>query len=375
MPTLPVNLPHHEYSIHLKPGILPRVGEIVRDLTAHPGAFLITDDNITESHGAVVSKSLNNAQFSLSQAQLTADEALKTLSTVSDLYGQMLEARLDRNCPVIALGGGLVGDVAGFAAATFLRGLPLIQIPTTLLAMVDASVGGKTGVNFPLPQDESGYSELGKNLVGSFWQPRAVIMDPEVLRTLSPRDFRCGLAECVKHAIIADRDLLKFLTDNSRVILDCDAECLTTLIERSVSIKINLVQQDEREAGIRALLNLGHTFAHAIEPIKQLDLRHGEAVAIGLCAAAACALNVGSLTQDEAIEIHNALKLLELPTKLPQPVDHGQLLLAMGFDKKVSDGQLRIILPDGLGAARIVNDLSLEEIKSGWAAVSGDDHG
>jgi 3-dehydroquinate synthase len=285
------------------------------------------------------------------------------------MYTAMLAFRLERQGPVVALGGGIVGDVAGFAAATWLRGVPLVQVPTTLLAMVDAAIGGKTGVNHPLPPDPAGRRELGKNLIGAFWQPRAVVVDPLVLRTLPERDFRCGLAECIKHGLLADAGLLSFIEARLQGIIELDTETLTELIARGAQIKVAIVQEDEREAGRRALLNLGHTFAHVIEPIEALDLRHGEAVAIGICVAARCARETGRLARDDEKRISDLLGRAGLPTRLPRPIDAQRLIDGMGYDKKVARGRLRLVLPIAPGRAEIVDDVPEEAIICAWHAV------
>jgi 3-dehydroquinate synthase len=291
---------------------------------------------------------------------------------VHAMYAAMLAHHLERRSPVIALGGGIVGDVAGFAAATYLRGVPLVHVPTTLLAMVDASIGGKTGVNYPIPPDPHGRRTMGKNLIGAFWQPRGVIVDPLVLRTLEGRDFRCGLAECIKHGVIADAELLSFIEANLEAIAGLDVDVLVELIARSAQVKAGIVEEDECEAGRRALLNLGHTFGHVIEPIEALDLRHGEAVAIGICAAARCAVETGRLGSGDEERIVGLLGSAGLPTRLAQPVDANRLIDAMGYDKKVAGGRLRLVLPTALGRAEIFDDVPREAIISAWAAAGAD---
>ncbi|UCD75046.1 MAG: 3-dehydroquinate synthase [Phycisphaerales bacterium] len=369
MQTIDVNLPHDTYAIHIARGLLDRLGEITREATPHDRAMLVMDSNVAEPHGVIAARALESAGYAVVTRELVALESRKTLSTVQGMYEAMLAAKLDRTGPVIALGGGVVGDIAGFAAATYLRGVPVIQAPTTLLAMVDASVGGKTGVNFPLPADDAGRSELGKNLIGAFWQPRAVAIDPQVLVTLDQRGFRCGLAETVKHGVLADVSLLDFIAEHAAAIAALDMDVLEELIVRSVRIKAAIVEEDERETGRRALLNLGHTFAHVLEPIEALDLRHGEAVSIGMCAAAHCAVETNRMTSEEAGRLRGLLRRLGLPTGLPREVDAEALIDTMGYDKKVAGGKLRLILPRGLGAAEIVDDLDRSTLEAAWAAV------
>jgi 3-dehydroquinate synthase len=369
MHTIDVVLPTQSHQIRIEPGLLAHLGETAREVAPHERALLAVDGNVIEPHGRLARESLEAAGYRVLVHELVADEKKKTLQTVQDMYAAMLAVRLERGSPVIALGGGVVGDVAGFAAATYLRGVPLLQAPTTLLAMVDASIGGKTGVNHPLPSEGAHASELGKNLVGAFWQPRAVVIDPLVLRTLQPRDFRCGLAECIKHGVLADAGLFAFIESNIKRICEVDVDVLTELIARSARVKVAIVQEDEREAGRRALLNLGHTFAHAIEPIEALDLRHGEAVAIGLCAAARCAGETGRLDSEVEQRIARLLEQAGLPTRLPRPVEVEPLIDTMGYDKKVAGGTMRLILPIALGRARIVTDVPEKVIVTAWRAV------
>jgi 3-dehydroquinate synthase len=264
---------------------------------------------------------------------------------------------------VIAVGGGIVGDVAGFAAATYLRGVPVIQVPTTLLAQVDASVGGKTGVNLPL----SG-GGLGKNLVGSFWQPRAVIADPCVLTTMDAREYRCGLAECIKHGVIGDRSLLAWLQEHREAILGVDPTTVAALVDRAISVKIALVQADEREGGIRAHLNLGHTFGHAIEAHPGLDYRHGEAVAVGLIAASTLGMEVGSGDRQLHDQLINLLVGFGLPVTLPAEASIEQLTSFMTLDKKRTSGSDRLIVPSETGV-EILTDPPPEAILASWNAV------
>jgi 3-dehydroquinate synthase len=354
--------------------------------------MLVMDANVVEPHGAVASQSLRDSGYDVVASTLTADEKKKTLASVESLYRAMLAAKLERRSPVIALGGGIIGDIAGFAAATYLRGVPLINVPTTLLAMIDASIGGKTGVNFPLPES----NDLGKNLIGAFWQPRVVLADPAVLLTLQRRDLACGLAECIKHAIIADAALLQWIHDYAGEILTLVVARWEELIVRSVAIKAAIVAQDERESGRRALLNLGHTFAHAIESISDLDIRHGEAVAIGLIAACEVARSLKRMAPDEFTLIHQTITRCDLPSLLvkdcagapmrePRALDLDleracadqltvdRLMQAMAFDKKVLDGQRRLVLPRGLGAAEVVDDVPEQFVRAAWRDIGARD--
>jgi 3-dehydroquinate synthase len=369
MPTVHVSIPDRSYSLLIEHGILGRLGEVVSSLGFGRPLVLAVDANVLASHGRAARAALEASGFDPLVHVLVAEEKRKTLDAVSRMYDTMLAGHVERTGAVIALGGGVVGDVAGFAAATYMRGIPVLQVPTTLLAMVDAAIGGKTGVNLLRPPDEEGRRELAKNLAGAFWQPRAVVVDPAVLDTLEPRHFRCGLAECVKHGMIADPGLLDFIDANHDGIEGHEAAVLTELITRSARVKVGIVVDDETEQGSRALLNLGHTFAHAIEPIEALDLRHGEAVAIGLCAASACAAAMGRFPAADAQRIEALLLRLGLPTRLPGRVDTDRLIAAMGFDKKVARGHLRLILPVGPGCCEIVEDPDPQAVREAWAAV------
>jgi 3-dehydroquinate synthase len=364
MPAINVNLPAAQYRITIEPGALERLGELSRQAAPHDRALLVVDNAIAESHGKVAERSLQVAGFDVATVPMTANETLKTLQTVQRIYSVMLAQRLERSSPVIALGGGVVGDVAGFAAATYLRGVPVIQVPTTLLAMVDAAIGGKTGVNTPLPE-----GGLGKNLVGAFWQPRAVICDPQVLSTLDVRHLRCGLAECIKHGMIGDAGLLIAIEQDAGKLLAHDLDVLTSLIIRSAAVKIGIVQEDERESGRRALLNLGHTFAHAIEPIAELNLHHGEAVAIGLCAAAKTSSLLGVCDDAYVQRVEGIVSAVGLPCRIEKSVPTAQLMHAMMYDKKVVDGKLRLIIPVKPGEARIVENVPQEIVEQAWRQV------
>lgn len=364
MRSLNVNVPGRSYSVRVDRGLLERLGELVQAVVPHERAMLAVDAAIAETHGDVAASALRAAGADLAVFPIEAAETHKTLQTVQKMYDVMLAAPLERGSPVIALGGGVVGDVAGYAAATYMRGVPLVQVPTTLLAMVDASIGGKTGVNHPRPD-----GLLGKNLIGAFWQPAAVFADPDVLRTLDARDLRCGLAECVKHGVLGDAELLAMLGEQIESISHADPDVMEDLIERSARIKIAIVEADEREQGQRALLNLGHTFAHAVEPMRELDLRHGEAVAIGLVAAARCAHAAGRLEASDADAIETLLAALGLPTRLPRPIDLEQVMRAMHSDKKVTGGRIRLVLPTALGAAVIADDVPPSLVEAAWRQV------
>lgn len=367
------------YEVAVGEGLLESMGQ---SLAARYGAgrraFLVYDAGLPDETVIGASRSLAHHGFHVSAASVHANEGHKTLGTVANLLVDIAETRHERGEPVVALGGGVVGDVAGFVAATYRRGVPIVQCPTTLLSMVDASVGGKTGVNI---LTDAG---LLKNMVGSFHQPDAVIADIGVLRSLPERHFRAGLAECLKHAMLGadaeDPDLFEWTLANVEAIASRDAGVLIELIARNVAIKARIVGADERETSTqavgRALLNLGHTFAHAVEPLPDLSLDngpvtllHGEAVALGLRAAAACAARAGLCDSTLPEEVSAALSGLGLPSSVSGLPESAWLLERMGHDKKVQRGKHRLVLPSERGRARVVTSPPVEAILAGLEAI------
>ncbi|MFG0330972.1 MAG: 3-dehydroquinate synthase [Phycisphaerales bacterium] len=328
-------------------------------------SLIVADSAVAKSHAARVDASLRAHGFETRTVTVEASERTKTLDTVHNLYRAMIDARLERRSPVIAVGGGVVGDTAGFAAATFMRGLPFVNAPTTLLSMVDASVGGKTGVNL-----EAGEAlGIGKNLVGAFHQPALVVADVDTLLTLPPRHFRCGLAECVKHALLADADLFRDLEERAQAPRTWSSPELIDLVARNVRIKASIVEADEREIRQRMLLNLGHTFAHAIETNDAVGLWHGEAVSVGLVAAARAGIASGHAEPELVHRIRSVLERLELPVRVSNLPSDETLLDAMRHDKKVDAGHIRIVVPTRVGNAIIIDDAPLEAIRAGWSEV------
>ena len=282
-------------------------------------------------------------------------EQYKTLETLDTIFTHLLSAKHDRKTTLIALGGGVIGDMTGFAAACYQRGVPFIQIPTTVLAQVDSSVGGKTAVNHP----------LGKNMVGAFYQPQAVFIDTAFLTTLPAREFAAGIAEVIKYGIIRDRDFFDWLENNGELLKSRDAGVLATAIERSCLNKADVVAADETEQGLRALLNLGHTFGHAIETFQSYkDWLHGEAVAAGMVMAAQFSSQLGWLAQGDVERIINLLGSFGLPVKPPVEMTAADFLRLMAHDKKVLDGTLRLVLLRGLGSAVVASDFGLRELES-----------
>jgi 3-dehydroquinate synthase len=325
--------------------------------------LMVVDQAVGASHGGAVRASLGPDRVA-GVVEITAEEPLKRMSTVERIWQACLQVGLDRSGAIIAVGGGLTGDVAGFAAASFMRGVDVVQIPTTLLSMVDASIGGKTGINVPLP----GSDRLGKNLAGAFWAPKLVLVDPETLETLPRRELRSGLAECVKHGVIADRGLLALIGSHAELLAQGDRAAIDTLLPRSIEVKRAIVQADEHERGSRMLLNLGHTFAHAIEPITDLDLTHGEAVAIGMCAAAWCAEGCGLCSIEDCESLTRTLSSLGLPTSMPRAEPIDALCDAMRYDKKATGDRLRLVLPTR-DAAVVRDDVPPGAVREAWQRV------
>jgi 3-dehydroquinate synthetase len=380
--SIPVPLGDRAYEVRIGPGILANLGAWTAALTRGRRAFLIADPNLPSATVATATASLTSAGFTVAPASLRATEPDKSLDSAARLLAEIAEQRLDRLDPVIALGGGIVGDVGGFVAAIYRRGVPIIQCPTTLLSMVDASVGGKTGVN--LRTRAPGDAGLKKNLVGAFHQPVLVAADVSTLASLPDRELRCGLAECVKHGLIAapgDGGALLDWTEAALArILTRDPAALAELVARNVRVKASIVGQDEREdpdKDVRALLNLGHTFGHAIETLPGLSpdgnpahapLHHGEAVALGLVAAARCAQNLGLCDKAVGDRLTSLLTRIGLPVRIPGLPEAGTVIAAMRYDKKVLGGRLRLVLPTSSGV-RVVDDPGEAAIRAGIAAI------
>ena len=355
------------YQVLVGRGLAREVGARMRAAGVRAAqAAVVCDDAVATGAGAAVLASLAAVGVGAVRLPLHASEDGKTLAAVERLCAAMLDAGLDRGSAVVAVGGGVVGDVAGLAAATYMRGVACVQVPTTLLAMVDASVGGKTAVNLVRTD-----GTLAKNMVGSFAQPRLVACDPDVLGTLPARELRSGLAECVKHALIADPAMLAWIEANADPLHAADPDTLGELVARNVRIKAAVVGEDEREEGRRALLNLGHTFAHAAEARMHDAVTHGEAVAIGLVAA--CALGEAMGTTDPALRRRtvDVLQRVGLPVRLPRPVPAAELVAAMASDKKKRDGALRFVVPHAAGDVRVEAGVAPAQVERAWAAVAG----
>ena len=361
------------YRVRAGAGLLRDLGALARQIAPHERAAVVCDAAVAGTLGKATAASLARAGYAVASIPIVADEGHKTLVAAEGLYRAFLEARLDRAAPVVAVGGGVVGDLAGFAAATFMRGLPFINVPTTLLGMVDAAVGGKTAVNLIAPRHagSSDGDRIARNLIGAFHQPALVVADVETLRTLPEPEFRAGLAECVKHAVIGDEKMFEWLEQRAgREEPWTDAD-LVHLVERNVRLKAGIMQGDERESRRRMVLNLGHTFAHALESFSSHGLRHGEAVALGLVAAAVAGKRMGFTASPLPDRLAAVLRGLGLPVAWPNLPAADALRDAMRHDKKAHRGGVRLVVPASLGDVRIVDDPSPQAILAGWQAIRG----
>jgi 3-dehydroquinate synthase len=355
-----VRLADHAYTVSVQPGLLREVGPRLRLLSKSNRVGVLTDTYVGPAYLPALRKSLADAGFEAVDASIPPGEDHKSLADLLPVYDKFLGARLERSTPVIGLGGGIVTDMAGFVAATILRGVPLVQIPTTLLAMVDASVGGKTGVNHA----------VGKNLIGAFHQPVAVLIDTEVLRTLPPRELRSGLAECIKHDIIRDAEGFARLERDIERALKLDVDYLTDLVAHNVAIKARVVEADPFERGERAHLNFGHTFGHAIETVTEYRYTHGECVALGMAAATFAAVKLGMFAEGDRRRVLAVIQKAGLPTKATElPIDG--IIDGMSFDKKVRSGKVRYVLPDRIGHVVIRDDVPADVVRAAVESLRG----
>ena len=357
------------YDIHVGDELLQSVGKVIaQKIPKARVAVLVVDQSIAQTWAQEVVASLQDAGLSVVQHIVKASEENKSMAEVEKLWRCLLAARVQRSDVLCAMGGGIVGDMAAFAASTYMRGIATVMIPTTLLAMVDAAIGGKTAVNLPMPSDAPN-TNLAKNMAGTICAPAWVASDVRTLSTLPAREFRCGLAECVKHALIADASMLAWIETHSEGLRAMDPARLGELVYRSASVKAAIVSRDEHEQGERAHLNLGHTFAHAIESLLHDQVHHGEAVSIGLVAMAAASQAAGWWPEADKFQLPKRLADLGLPVKLPCAVDAGQLKSAMKLDKKGQSGVVRLVLLKGVGHPGVLDAASEQVINAGLDAI------
>lgn len=326
--------------------------------------LVVVDQSVAGSFGQDVVESLQAQGVAVAMLTIKATEAAKSLETVGRILDAALAHRVDRGGVLVSVGGGITGDLVGCAAALHLRGVEVMHVPTTLLAMVDAALGGKTGANRPLPD-----GSLGKNLLGVFWPPSCVLVDVETLSSLPDRERRCGLAEALKHGLLRDPDLLTFIRDHRDALLSADVEACDTLALRAGQIKASVVAEDAEEHGVRAILNLGHTFAHAIEGEPGLSYQHGEAVGLGLIAAARLAVALEQAPESFLEEVRSDVDLVGLPVTMPEAPGGAALLDRMGFDKKNTATSLRFVVPTSPCGAVVRSDVPEDAVVAAWTEV------
>jgi 3-dehydroquinate synthase len=310
--------------------------------------IIVTDENVAKFHVEKITASLRKSGFSPNILTVPAGESHKNLEIISVLWKSFLENELDRKSTVIALGGGVIGDLAGFAASTYMRGISWVGVPTTLLSMVDASLGGKTG--FDLPE--------GKNLIGSFYPPKLVLADPRLLHTLPEAELISGMAEVVKHGIISDPELFSLCARE----LDWVKKNLEEIVKRAMAVKIKIIEEDPYEKGFRAVLNFGHTVGHAVELVSKFSIRHGEAIAIGMAAEAKYSVRIGVADKEVEEAIIESLKILGLPIHIPKEMSHDEIVRAMRTDKKKNVNAVRFALPVEIGKIKLMDVMNLESV-------------
>jgi 3-dehydroquinate synthase len=358
--SITVALGERSYDIHVGTGLLAEAGKIIRPLLSSPRVFVVTDENIESLHLDSLKDALDRADIENHGVVLPAGEQSKSFLHLESLLDAMLEARCERSTTIIAFGGGVIGDLTGFAASILLRGVPFVQIPTTLLSQVDSSVGGKTGIN----------TRQGKNLIGSFYQPRAVLADVAMLASLPPRELKAGYAEVVKYGLIDDPAFFAWLEEHASALLAADGMAGRYAVMTSCQAKARIVAADERESGQRALLNLGHTFAHALEAEGGYGelLLHGEAVSIGLVMAFDLSVAMGICPRIDRDRLVRHLEALGMPVRLPPLAGDGwnaeRLLAHFGKDKKVKDGRVTFVLARGIGQAFLSSDVPADLLRS-----------
>ncbi len=359
MKVLQVDLQDRAYPIYIGSDLLQQADLLTRHIHSKQ-VLIVTNETVAPLYLQAVKNSLQG--FVVETVILPDGEQFKTLQYIEKIFDHLLEKKFSRNSTLIALGGGVIGDMGGFAAACYQRGIAFIQVPTTLLAQVDSSVGGKTGVNHP----------LGKNMIGAFYQPECVIADTSVLATLDDRQLSAGIAEVIKYGLIRDAEFFNWLEQNMDALLSRDNEALAFAIERSCKNKAEVVAEDEFESGVRATLNLGHTFGHAIETgLGYGQYLHGEAVAIGTCLAADLSRRLGWLSDQDVARIIAIFKQAKLPTESPKAMTPEKYIDLMAVDKKNIDGQIRVILLEALGKATLPVNIELSKLKETLNGYAG----
>jgi 3-dehydroquinate synthase len=357
MKTIRVNSPSKQYNVYIGAGILSQLGIRLRQKGFSNRAFIITNPIVNELYGSSLKTELIIAGIEASILLVPDGEKQKSLETAGILYKKLTEFGADRMTPIIALGGGVIGDLAGFVAATYLRGLPLVQVPTTLLAQVDSSIGGKVAVNY----------EHIKNKIGAFYQPEFVVSDIQTLRTLPVEQLNNGLAEIIKYAVIRDRPFFSYIEREMDNIKLLGEQALEKTIARSAKIKADVVGRDEKDRNLRNILNYGHTVGHAVESTAEFNIGHGQAVAIGMVVAGRISLNQGLLKREEFARLIEIIQKAGLPAKLPQ-MDTAGIIEAIKQDKKIIGGKIRFILAKSIGNVIISDNISISEIEKALVA-------
>jgi len=358
MERVTVNLRDRSYPIYIGAHLLAEVGSLVRPFDLSGRGALITNPVVGQLYGQQVLSSFEQTGIPLTLLEVPDGEEFKSLTIAAALYERLLPLGLDRGSPIVALGGGVIGDLAGYVAATFMRGLPLIQIPTSLLAQVDSSVGGKVGLNLP----------QAKNMVGAFYQPCFVLSDVSLLSTLPPAEFRAGLAEVVKYGVIADKPFFEWLEENVAAVLEGREEALIHVVRTSCRIKAAIVEQDEKDEGIRGVLNFGHTVGHALEAAAGYGVfRHGEAVAIGMVAAARISCQTGLCNEEVPARLQAVLQRIGLPTVLQ--IQPGKLKETICYDKKIKNNMSYFVLTKDLGSVTVAPVFNPLEALEGLCAT------
>jgi 3-dehydroquinate synthase len=344
-----VSLGERSYAVHIGPGMLDEAGLLLQDLGFSDRAVIVTHPNLKKLYGGMLEESLASRGFRVTVLEVPEGEEQKSLETAGRLYRELTDAFAERTTPILALGGGVIGDLTGFVAATYLRGVPFVQVPTSLLAQVDSSIGGKVAVN---------HGSM-KNKIGAFYQPRVVIADIDVLKTV---DITDGLAEAIKYGVILDAGFFSYLERNIDRIKARDAKAMETVVYRSAKTKADVVSQDETDMGFRAILNYGHTVGHAVESVSDFGITHGQAVAIGMVAAAKISQRMGMISDADVARIRGLIVRAGLPVELPF-LEITRLMHAMKHDKKVLQGRIRFVLPQTIGEVVITDgvDNSLVE--------------
>ncbi|MFH1663063.1 MAG: 3-dehydroquinate synthase [Chloroflexota bacterium] len=356
MKNISVRLGDRSYDILIARGLLGQAGKHLKDYGFNDKLVIITNPVVQKLYGNALREKLSADGFQVDMLTVADGEEQKSLDVAGRLYTELSDCYAERTTPILALGGGVIGDLAGFVAATYMRGLPLVQVSTTLLAQVDSSIGGKVAVN---------HGKL-KNEIGAFYQPRLVIADTATLKTLPAEEFANGMAEVIKSAVIKDSEFFTFIENNLGKIKAFDDAALEEVIFRSASIKANVVTQDELDMGLRNILNFGHTTGHAIETVSDFGVEHGHAVAIGMMVAAEIAEKLGYFDNSELIRLKALLEGAGLPVKMPK-LDTGKIIQAMKHDKKIAGGKIKFVLPKAIGEVFITDEVNpslIEEVLS-----------